>query len=44
MKKLNWRVALTLVVLVLGAAYVLPSIPAVQNSPLARILDRKSGV
>ncbi|HBE94377.1 MAG TPA: protein translocase subunit SecD [Desulfovibrio sp.] len=42
MKKLNWRVALTLVVLVLGAAYVLPSIPAVQNSPLARILpDRR---
>jgi preprotein translocase subunit SecD len=42
MKKLNWRVALTLLVLVFGAAYVLPSIPAVQNSPLARILpDRR---
>lgn len=42
MKNLTWRVALTLVVLLFGAAYVLPSLPAVQNTPLARFLpDRR---
>ncbi|MFV0422800.1 protein translocase subunit SecD [Oleidesulfovibrio sp.] len=35
---LRWRIALTLVVAVLGLAYTLPSIPAVKSSPLQKIL------
>ncbi|MCM0754340.1 protein translocase subunit SecD [Desulfovibrio aminophilus] len=41
MKNMTWRVALTLVVIVLGAAYILPSIPAVQDSPLAKFLPNR---
>jgi Preprotein translocase subunit SecD len=41
MKNMTWRVALTLVVIILGAAYVLPSIPAVQDSPLAKFLPNR---
>ena len=35
---LSWRLALTLLVLLGALVYVLPSIPAMQNSPLARFL------
>lgn len=35
---LRWRLALALAVLLLAIAYVLPSIPAIKSSPLAKIL------
>lgn len=35
---LRWRIALTLVVAVMGLAYTLPSIPAFKSSPLQKIL------
>jgi preprotein translocase subunit SecD len=35
---LRWRIILTLVVLLLGAAYVLPSLPSVQKTALSRFL------
>ena len=35
---LRWRVALALLVILLGVAWMLPSIPAVENSPLGRLL------
>ncbi|XPV77802.1 MAG: protein translocase subunit SecD [Desulfovibrio sp.] len=39
---LRWKLILILVVLVLGAAYSLPSIPAVQKSALMKILPEDS--
>ena len=33
-----WRMGLTLVILVLSVAYLLPSFPAVQESPLSKVL------
>ncbi|SME91714.1 protein translocase subunit SecD [Desulfovibrio gilichinskyi] len=35
---LRWRIALTLLVIVLGGAYLLPTLPAIQNSAMARFL------
>ncbi|WP_419779995.1 protein translocase subunit SecD [Maridesulfovibrio sp.] len=35
---LRWKIVLTLLVVVLGVAYLLPSLPAVQNSGMARFL------
>lgn len=35
---LRWRIILTLVVLLLGAAYVLPSLPSIQKSSLSKFL------
>ena len=38
MKALTWRIVVSLLVLVAGVAYVLPSLPGVESSPLARFL------
>ncbi len=38
MKVLTWRILVSLLVLVVGIAYVLPSLPGVESSPLARFL------
>lgn len=38
MKALTWRILVSLLVLVVGTAYVLPSLPGVESSPLARFL------
>lgn len=38
MKALTWRIAVSLLVLVAGIVYVLPSLPGVASSPLARFL------
>lgn len=35
---LRWKIVLTLLVVVFGVAYLLPSLPAVQNSGMARFL------
>ena len=34
MKALTWRIVVSLLVLVAGVAYVLPSLPGVESSPL----------
>ncbi|GAB7022756.1 protein translocase subunit SecD [Salidesulfovibrio brasiliensis] len=38
MQSLRWRIILTLFVLVLGLAYMLPSVPGLKNSPLGKML------
>lgn len=42
MQSLRWRIIATLIVLVLGLAYMLPSIPGVSGSPLGNILPGDS--
>ncbi len=42
MQSLRWRIITTLTVLVLGLAYMLPSIPGVMESPLGKVLPGKS--
>ncbi|WP_243546440.1 protein translocase subunit SecD [Pseudodesulfovibrio tunisiensis] len=38
MQSLRWRIIVTLLVLVLGLAYMLPSIPGIQGTSLAKLL------
>ncbi len=42
MQSLRWRIITTLVVLALGLAYMLPSIPGVEGSVLGKFLPGKS--
>ncbi|CCH47737.1 protein translocase subunit SecD [Pseudodesulfovibrio piezophilus] len=42
MQSLRWRIIITLIVLALGLAYVLPSVPGVSGSPLGKILPGNS--
>jgi len=42
MQSLRWRIIATLVVLVLGLAYMLPSLPGVKDTPLGNLLPGDS--
>lgn len=38
MKSLSWRIAVSLLVLIVSVVYVLPSLPGIENTPLSRWL------
>lgn len=38
MKALNWRIAVSVLVLIVGISYVLPSLSGIESSPIAQVL------